>query len=529
MKNPAWDQNISETYLELTCHHLPMVKKIIDTYGDMPLLEYAQILIPKPGIKTYQSQKDVLKVVYDYVKPLLGESVAQQTVKDLDTYPVILTASHHGVEYFSQTFQARLIFSLNVLKQRIPTSTIPVFACGNIPLNNAVYPRGALIYQVAPEAFEAIPIKLPLFPDRLKRSVVSSAPGFDLEMIDRTSSKANQMVKAKKISSLISDPLHHIFQKNYGSESVVHLPTYSDQSVVVNHLIWKQLFPQFESVPNSICLEFEKISGSLIKIDLLNPQSLLWFILFDPELRRHLLSELDGINGCWNQEALEYQQSVSTPDKQHDISMAQCGTIFFWGVDDKGRKLSLNIKTNDAHIPVFSGIDDNGNLWEWPYSQEAIIDGISKGRLLPSVFLCFVVLLFARGLACVGGYFQGIYLPAMKKGLISALKKIQKYENLIALIVQVKTDYYLDGMQAVMARINNKYMVPAGPLEIIANGGITTSDIDKMSTLTVREAHLADMFETIQDAVPARTLPLGWKKLLSADIYQLLSHKVVVK
>ena len=521
MRNITGVENFSEDCLQLARKHLLMVDRIIDTCGDMSLYEYSRTLTTTPGINSYQSRADLLGIVYDYIEPLLGEGVAQQAVKDLDKYPVVLTANHHGVEYFSQTFQARLIFALQALQKGALTSTIPVFACGNIPLNNVVYPRGALIYQAAPEEFEKIPVKLPVFPDRLKRSIVSATPGFNSEMINRAWLKASQLFKNKKISLPVADALHDIFQKNYESDSVVQLPAYSDQSVVVNYLIWKQLFPQIDTVPDSICLELERIVTRLMEIDLSNPQSLLWFILFDPELRFHILAELDGINGCWNRETPEHQQCKS--------SQVKCGTAFFWGVDDKGRKVSLNIKTNNANMQILSGIDDNGNAWEWPYSPESIIKGISEGHLLPSGFSCYAVLLFARGLSCIGGYLQGIYLPAMKKGLVSALNINQKYKHIADIVDQARADHYSDGMLAVMTKIDDKYLVPAGPLEIIAGGGITKSDIDKMSKLTVREAHLADMFDTIPDAVPLKTLPHEWKKKLATASYQSLRFKVVVK
>ena len=80
-----------------------------------------------------------------------------------------------------------------------------------------------------------------------------------------------------------------------------------------------------------------------------------------------------------------------------------------------------------------------------------------------------------------------------------------------------------------MALIGEHYLVPAGPLEIIAGGGITRRDIEKMLSLTVREAHLAALFETLPDAISPTRLPTGWKKQLAADSLRLLKGKVVVK
>ena len=143
------------------------------------------------------------------------------------------------------------------------------------------------------------------------------------------------------------------------------------------------------------------------------------------------------------------------------------------------------------------------------------------------MFLCFAALLFARGLTCVGGYLQGEYLPAMQKGLVRALEKIRKYETLTGFVAQGRTDAYLDGMLAVMAR-SGDHLAQAGPVELMA-GGMTPADMDHLFRLTVREAHLADLLDTLQDAVPADTLPHGWKRQLAKDTFQSLKDKIVMK
>lgn len=525
----ATTAKVFERYLERVCNRLPTVKKVIDTYGSMPLLEYAQTLIPTPGAPSFQSRSDVLKIIYHYVEPLLGESVAQQTVNDLEAYPVVLTASHHGVEYFSQTFQTRLIFSLNLLKNIIPTTTILVFACGNIPIDNASYPRGILVYDVEPDKIESIPVKLPVFPDRLKRSITSAIPGFTPKMIDRARVKATQMKTDKHFSGRIFDTLQHILPEIYMHESVAALSLYSDQAVVVNSLIWNDLFSLKRSIPKSICLELENVVGKVLESDLSNPCSLIGYILFDANLRTRVIEHLNGINGCWNREFLRPHPPLNGTDNRQAYPLKQCGTLFFWGVDDKGRKFSLNIQTDNTDKTVLYGIDDSKNTWKWALSEKNLIEGISSGHLIPSVFTCFAVLLFARGIACIGGYFQGSYLPEMKKGLLSALADNPKYTPISAMIDDIRTDYYLDGMQSVMKQINSRFLVPAGPLEIISRGGITSDDLEKMAGLTVREAHLADMFETVQDVVPPKTLPPGWKEQLAHETYQLLKHKTVIK
>ncbi|MCM2286427.1 MAG: hypothetical protein NDI81_16710 [Desulfobacula sp.] len=486
-----------DALLDLACKGLPKVGRIIGQYGDLSLPGYLETLVPDAGTPSYQPRKDLLEVVRQYIEPLLGLDAAKTAVQDLEERPVVLTASHFGVEYFAQTFQGRVIFALSALKKQIPTFL--TFACGNIPLNNAVFPRGALIYQGRPEDLDHLPVRLPVFPERLKRTIVNAAPAFDRDMVDRAGARFSRMAAEQDIPPGVCDALHHILEDMYGNPTVLALSSYSDQSVVVNRLIWKRIFKGMDSAPESICLEFERIAGRLLEMDLFNPQSLAGLILFDPDLREGVLAELSS---TW-------------------------GPVFFWGMDDAGRKFSLDLEAGSSGIPSFSGLDDKGRSRQWPCTPEALQAGISEGRLLPSLFLCFAVLLFARGLTCIGGYLQGEYLPAMQRGLVRALEKIRKYETLAGFVARARTDAYVDGMLAVMARVGD-HLVPAGPVELMA-GGMTLADMDHLSRLTVREAHLADLFETLQDAVPADTLPHGWKRQWAKDTFQSLKDKVVMK
>jgi copper homeostasis protein CutC len=97
------------------------------------------------------------------------------------------------------------------------------------------------------------------------------------------------------------------------------------------------------------------------------------------------------------------------------------------------------------------------------------------------------------------------------------------------LVSQVPTGGYISGMLALMTRIEEDCLIPAGPVEIIAGGGITSNDIEQMRSLTVRDAHLAALFETVPDIVPAGLNAPGWKRQLAGDCSRLLEGKVVVK
>jgi hypothetical protein len=80
-----------------------------------------------------------------------------------------------------------------------------------------------------------------------------------------------------------------------------------------------------------------------------------------------------------------------------------------------------------------------------------------------------------------------------------------------------------------MAKSEGDCLIPAGPAEIIAGGGLTKDDLEKIKSLTVRDAHLAGLFETIPDFAPWVLSQSGWKRKLAEEIWPLLNEKVVLK
>jgi len=323
--------------------------------------------------------------------------------------------------------------------------------------------------------------------------------------------------------------VHKIFKENYCAPSVLDLPDYSQQSVVLNNTIWKRFFPQHPSATDIVYLELEKIVSALLAKDLLNSDSLASRVMFDPALRERILDALDGAKACWERKKLVLRLRRNLLNSQSHKTVSGCGTIFFWGINNSGKRIPLYLAPEVLKGGRFRGVDDRGDTFEMPYTPEAIIEGLDDKKLLPSLFTCFLVVAFARGLACTGGYFQGEYLPAMQRGIVRAFKESGDYHRLGQLVSQVPTGVYLSGMLAMMTRIQEDRLIPAGPAEIIAGGGITSNDIEQMRSMTVRDAHLAALFETVPDIAPAGLDAQDWKRQLAEDCCRLLEDKAVVK
>jgi len=517
-----------ENYLDIVCSHSQVVCQIIEKYGDVLLADFLNELTPcvEPP---FQERTDLLEVIYRYASPLLGDSQARKASQDLDTSPIVLTANHHGTDFFAQSVQGSLFFSIYKSNANDSVSTVPVFSCGNVPLDNLTYPLGLLLYNADEKDLGAIPKKLPVFSNRFRRTMVSVSAPLDESMVKRAENQIVKMAREKKISPLIEQHLHDIFQEDYCSKAILDLPNYSDQAVVLNNRIWKRFFSKSLIAPGMIYLELEKIVHMLLASDLLNSESLAWFVLFDADLREAVLRELDNTNLCWSRNKLSQRLSIDTFESSRNKALNNCGTIFFWGINPSGRRIPLYLETRGNNGEVLRGVDERGRIWELPYTPQSILNALNQNHLLPSIFTCFLVLSFARGITCVGGYYQCEYLPLMQEGLIKALKNTFGYHDVASFVASVTTDTYLSGMQAVMIRVKEDALVPAGPVEIIAGGGLTDKDINKILSLSVKDAHLASLFETIPDFVPWVIKSPSWKEQLALDCFRILERRVVIK
>lgn len=518
----------TEEFLTQASQKLTVIRDVLTQYGDLPLLTYLRQLFPQ-SIPCYQKRDGLFDVVYRYSAALLGESVARRVVADLEAYPVIRTANHHGVDYFAQTFQGTLLFALNALTNALPLTTIPIFAFGNIPLNNATYPRGMLLYQINKTDEFRIPCKLPVFPDHFKRKMVSVVSAFDEAMIRRTEIHLQQMTLKGQIPSAIADTISKIFQDEYRDPAILNLADYSQQAVALNSRLWRRLFTDQQPLPDLVYLEIENITSALLQDDLRNPASLAWAVMFDRMLREHVLQELDGTRACWDLPKLQQRLNKHLLTNEHQPNTIGSGTIFFWGIDALWRRIPLSLQTRQGQQTYLCGVDDDGGRWEFPYTRQTILRGLREKQLLPSLFTCFLVLAFARGMACVGGYFQCEYLPVMQRGLLTALHNTTGYEALLPSVRSVPTNFYLDGMVGILTSCAAQTLVPAGPIEIIAGGGLQRRDLEQIQMLTVREAHLADLQDTLPDALPRNARPSGWENLVATDCFYRFQHRLPIK
>ena len=519
------DNSFTNQLLAQVCKQSPVIKGALDNYGQLSLAEYlCQIL--RYSESPLQSRNDLLEVIYHYTEPLLGETVAENVVLELEAMPVVLTANHHGVDFLAQSVQGSLIFSLREIAGKL-TMTVPVFACGNVALNNPTFPRGFLIYNFDLQAADAkLPIRLPILLDRDKRKSVSIVNAFDYEMVIRAEQRLRILVRNKQITPSLAKTVSTILSEDYGSISNMGLSNYSQQAVVLNNRIWKKCFREPEQAPELVYLELEKITSSLLQLDLNDENSLIWQVMFNPNLRANVLSYLDGAKACWNRGKLASRIAQTLRNKQP--IQGGSGTIFFWGVDDTGCRVPLVLSDKVYGEATLQGRDEQGKFWAIPFNPETILQALQAGRILPSLFTCYTTIGFARGVSCCGGYFQCEYLPIMQHGLVRALRELGGCASVADCLSIVPSDIYLSGMQMIMHHLDDDVLLPAGPIEIISSGGLSRHQINQLRSLKVCDVHLAGLVETVSDMHHQLSYPDNWCYLLANENSQMLRNKTVI-
>ena len=512
---------LCEYWLQSVRRCSPVMDRALRNHADIAVIDYIDSVF-RYSEHSFQPRSDLGDVLYDYVEPLLGQPLAEQVSEDLIRHPVVLTANHHGVDYFAQSVQGSLLFSMGK-KQQAGVRTAPVFACGNIPLDNLTYPRGALIYQ-SDEAHRG-PKKLPVFSNKVRRQPVSLVSGVDQTKVNDVIKRMAKTAQSEPGSGDSLTALMHILTEDYGSEAVCRHARYSDQSVIINHRIWQRLFTDQSLIPNLITLELEEIARRLLLKDLANSNSLIYQLLFRAEMRERLISSLDGVTGCWDVSQMSARRAYTNNGVA--LKTEGTGTFAFWGIDEANRRVPL-FPEQQSQGAVLMGVSDSAQSQSLALEPDELINALKDRRLLPSLFSCFTVIALARGVSCLGGYYQAEYLPAIQKGVVDVLQTMAEQAGMKHVIDASYTEGYLSGMQMVMME-KSQTVYPVGPLEIIAAGGLSESDLTKMSNISVENAHLASLLETISDVVPKNDLTAEQVKVLLREQYSRLGGSVLLK
>jgi len=465
----------------------PVLAEVLNTYSHLTISEYASLFKKSSTLmtaETVQNSSDFIEICSIYTEKYLGKSKAVKIKQRLEKYNDILTSNHHGPTFCNIQIQGEIVYALSENKGDI----MPVFAFGDIPLNNSTYPRGIKL---------STNEKLSLFPDSKKNSLVSFVEAFSEESVNKALVKCNKLHISEKISDKHHRKICDILNNIYLDKHILNYDTYSEQSVVINSKLWEKLFDHSvkEFLPEKACFEIEKIVSELLFFDLVNNNSLIFNLFYNHNLKESILKELDRQFGCWDNKKLTQLPNIDINDHEYPHKrnrlLAGSGTHFFWGIDAKKRRIALRL-TSINGIEYLTGIDDSKNEFKIEFNQNSLCQAIKNNTLLPSLFTCFTTISFARGFQCYGGFMQTDYLSNMRDGLVKALRQCNKH-NWAEIISKIKTNNYCTGLQFILSRISSNTVFPSGTVEIISNGGLSHNDIQFIKNISLDQANLLGM------------------------------------
>lgn len=400
-------------YIAALRRDYPAIDELLRQYGDFSIAEYLQ-KIGHRQLPEILPSEDLLTAVRNYLNPFFGEETARRAAALLGRLRCLSTSNHHHLAFSCCFVQDTLLYEQWLRKNGETEGIVPIFAASNVNLQTSSYPRGMILYDCTlPDKM----LKLPLFPYKMKHCCTGGIGKISPAMIRRAQ---EQLLKLKRNGTIRPSMFHAVsdFCENILlSDSAQNCSSCRDQATAVNALVSQRYFA--DRSPRYLWMPMEDIVSELLQKDLRQEGSLLYCLLFQPALRKSLMTRLDGVSGCW--------------------TGTSAGTHFFWGLDSRGVLFSMHLKI-EQNRTLLTGTDSAGSTVTIPFDAKTICDHLKHRTLFPSLLLDFLELYFLRNYTVFGGYYQPAYLKHMQEGIVGSLEALNIFHE-EAEIIRQKTSY----------------------------------------------------------------------------------------
>ncbi|MFA7286405.1 MAG: hypothetical protein WC052_01940 [Patescibacteria group bacterium] len=417
----------------------PILGEIMDRHGAKTLYEYARdFLDVNPAPRLDERKEELIAVVEKLVAERINPSVGKRVALQLRSKALISTIDHHGPIDHPFFVNANLISSLPVMDTDDPDlCAAVVFSFASVSVNNAsAYPRGILLNGKRAGQHELI--RIPILPDRLKMSVVYDLEPFTAADIDRACARLDALARGGALTIPRATAAKKILGEIFANPDVLNAPDFSTQITKINFALWPKLFG---SQPlDLIYIDIESIVATLLQeVHLINADSLLYRMLFDDRVREEATNCFDGIPGA-------FSQAKGT------------GTCFFWGIDEKHRRVSLQIANGSLTLP-------NG-LPIVPWNPEAIRTALKAKKIFPSMLTCYIMVSLYYGMKCLGGFCQVHDLTLTKRAWQSLLTFMAEHEEAAAVAVVQTKELGGDGLVLAYLENDDASLTPATGIDL---------------------------------------------------------------
>ena len=424
--------------MALLCQKYPAVENLIAQEGGTTVLDYLKKMRHRP-LPDIMPSKDLLEETESYFTPFFGNEIARKAALAIERSRCISTSNHHHPAFEFMTVQETILYDMWLRMQGEGTSVTPFFAASNVNISNTVYPRGMLIYDCSlPQGY----FRLPIYHWKLTRQCVATLEGITPEMVTRVKDRIGKEMLQGTFDHRMGDTLNSLCNDILLSNEVLKYDTLRNQTTVINAMLSERYFK--DDTAMYLWMPLETLATRLLFRDLRHEDGILYNILFCSELRSHLLQNLDGVSGCWTEDA--------------------GGTHFFWGLDSRHILFPFRLteKNGEVFLNGRNSLEEEVNI---PFTKEAILEELERLTLLPGLFLCFLEIHFLRDFTVFGGYFQPTYLKQMANGLVRSLRMLKMFEE-EASIIESKTNYMTLGL-TYLFRENSRGKYPVSTAELL--------------------------------------------------------------
>ncbi len=446
--------NLQSLKLEVFKHR-PVLKEIQDQYGHLTLASYVKTAWKVPKQK---SNEVFLNIIEFYLKSLYGKEMASKAKEQLSAKPLVSTIDHLGIWGHPIFVNADLIYSLHFKSSEYAIC----LATESVSLNNVTSWSGSVLKHDDSANLH----RYSFFPDKLKTLPVFSTPAINesdilrfkknkeiksiLNILDFTIPSASDASAEVRLSRTKEE--ESLNQKKLLLHQLADVDgkigfNFSSQACQASANLWQKVFP---SAPKLVYLPLESIVLEYIKNIFEDENNIITKLILTAEGRK-----------LW-------QKYFSN---EH--------TFMFWGIDEKGRRVSLKSLADDSN---------------------ELIKSIESRKIYPSSPLCFMVLLLT-GFACVGGFTQTTWLTEVKEKFISLLKDLEISQEVILNITNIPTKNFAESSLASL-KIGENVVHPTALDLLLIGKDYYPEFVKKSETMTLSESLDKAMSEIYEVVVP---------------------------
>lgn len=462
----------------------PAFSSAVRRFGMLTIAEYLDRLVIAPATDPVGGGvAEVADAVRALAEPVYGEAVANRAATEMLADPIVATTNHSGLDTMADSFHATLLHCVRGQRYMPGRRTAVVLSCGSVSMDNPTFPMGLLYYQ--PHRLGSRTYRLTLLSHRQRRRMVRTAPRLTSADIARVRARlTSYRVSDSDISEYSRRQLLRALDEDVDRPDIAEAASFDDQSRLINARLWDRSVPTTCARP--VYVELERVTALLLARDLRDTSSLIYPLVFDHEVRTRLLRALEGVRGCWRTEVLE----------QGD---PRGGTHLFWTVSPHGSRVPVVVRSqggSDRLVEVTAATDPRS----WELAPEPLAQAIAAEELIPALPTCFTVVSSARGVGCLGGYYQSDYLPRVHAAVQTTLEQCGIGDH----SVDIPMGWNLAGIQAILGRDTTGTHIPLGPIALASEGGLSEQEIAGILRTPMVEAQVAALSEILVDLLAVR-------------------------